>query len=69
MTKKIRYCRQCGATDKPLSVKGLCPACGEANLRANIEGLKAKKGENYERWKRGFVRMLEREERERNEKE
>ena len=69
MTKKIRYCRQCGATDKSLSTTGLCPACSEANLRENIEGLKAKKGEAYERWKKGFARMLEREERERNEEE
>ena len=53
-----RRCRRCGREKSEggeLSHTRLCQVCIEATLRENIEGIVAKSGPAYRRWRRGMV--------------
>ena len=58
-TGKYGYCRICGTALKCRTKSGLCDSCRIAVLVENIRQLRLKKGEFYEKWKRGMLEYAE----------
>ena len=51
-------CRQClrdEADAGPISARGLCADCGELNVTANLEQLRACNGPYFDHWRRRLL--------------
>jgi len=57
--REIHYCRECGRAIKARRTKtGLCGKCRVRHLRENVEQIKKREGEYYEKWLAGMMKWM-----------
>jgi len=61
---KKRYCKYCGAELPVATVRrqSYCEKCGLERFQRNVVELRSKSGEFYEKWRRGLLKSLSKEE-------
>jgi ribosomal protein L37E len=57
--KKVRsVCRVCGKKSYRISSNGLCVQCATNKVNLNVSQLKAREGKNYDKWKEGLLKSI-----------
>jgi len=61
---KKRYCKYCGARLPVATIRrqNYCEKCGLVRFQRNLNDLRSKTGEFYEKWRRGLLKSLSKEE-------